>query len=158
MKTRRKRPVPDDWATGDVISSYTTRTTSKPLQQAANVFSLHEAGDLVLVGGAEGDVDIYSVSENQVQQSLKAGGGSITGAVWVGNRVALSTSKGKVLVFSPLTDGEVGTFDAHTGSATAVTVHASGELLASVGEDRTYAIYDLKTMNALSQVPTSSSQ
>jgi pre-mRNA-processing factor 19 len=157
MKTRRKRPLPEDWATGDDISSYTPQATSRPFRPGDKVFSVNESGDLALVGGVDDVVDIYSVPENKVQQSLKADGGSITDALWVGDRVAISTAKGKVLVFSPFSDAEPGSFEAHAGSATAVAAHASGELLASVGEDSTYVIYDLQTMSILTQVQTESS-
>lgn len=103
-------------------------------------------------------MDVYSISPNQVQQSLKAGGGSITGALWIEDRAAISTSKGKVLIFSPLSGGETGVFESHNGSATAITVHPSGDLLASVGTDRKYVLYDLQTMNVLSEVATDSSK
>ena len=103
-------------------------------------------------------MDVYSVSQNQVQQSLKAGGGSITGALWLEDRAAISTSKGKVLVFSPLSEGETGVFESHHGSVTAITVHPSGDLLASVGTDRKYVLYDIQTMKVLSEVATDSSK
>jgi pre-mRNA-processing factor 19 len=113
---------------------------------------------LVLVGGANGVVDIYSIPENKVQQSLKADGGAITGARWIGDRAAVSTSKGKVVIFSPLTDGDAGSFQVHNGSAKGIAVHASGEILASIGEDGSYVLYDLQTMEVLSQVMTATSK
>ena len=150
--------MPEDWATGETISSYQPKRASKPTQAGGTIFSLHSGGDLALVGGSEGVVDVYSVSQNKVQQTLKPDGGSITDALWIGDQAAVSTSKGKVVVFSPLTDAEVGSFSMHQGSATAITAHPSATFFASVGNDQTYVLYDLKTMQTLTQVPTSSSK
>lgn len=148
--------MPEDWATGDDISSYAPQTTSKLFSPGDKVFSIDESGDLALVGGIDGALNVYSVRANKVQQSLNPGGGSITDAAWVGDRVAVSTVDGKVLVLSPYSDAEPGIFEAHKGSATAIAVHAGGELLASVGEDSTYVVYDLQSMTCLTQVQTES--
>ncbi len=128
------------------------------MQPDGIVYSLHKSGDLALVGGSNGVVDVYSASQNQVQQSLKADSGVVTNALWIEDRAAVSTSKGKVLIFSPLSGDEPGLFDAHSGSVTAITVHPSGDLLASVGADRKYVLYDLQTMKVLTEVATDSSK
>jgi pre-mRNA-processing factor 19 len=38
-KTRRKRPVPEDWATPESISNYTTTSTSEPLFPGGSVLA-----------------------------------------------------------------------------------------------------------------------
>jgi pre-mRNA-processing factor 19 len=154
MKTRRKRPVPEDWATSDSISSYNPAVASEPLYPGGSVLAVHETGDVVLVGGSDGVAGIYSLSENKLVSSLKAGPGAVTGGVWAGSRAIVSTSAGGVKVFE--SGQEVASFSVHAGSANAVALHPSGSILASVGEDKTYILYDLESNKVLTQVESDS--
>lgn len=86
-----------------------------------------------------------------VQQSFKAGS-AITGAVWFGARPVISTSSGAVMVFG---DSEA-TFTSHAGSANALALHPCGDILASVGVDKSFVFYDLATGKAITQVYTDS--
>ena len=52
-KTRRKRPVPEGWATAEAISAYQPTETSKPLYPGSKVLSVNSSGELALVGGTE---------------------------------------------------------------------------------------------------------
>jgi len=154
MKTRRKRPVPEDWATADSISSYTPGVVSEQLYPGGTVLAVHESGDVVLVGGSDGAAGIYSLSERQLLSPLKAGPGSVTSGVWAGPRMIVSTSAGAVKVFE--SGQEVASFSVHAGSANAVALHPSGSILASVGEDKSYILYDLESNKVLTQVQSDS--
>lgn len=118
---------------------------------------MHSSGDLALVGGTDGAAGVYSVSQNQVLQSLDGGDGAITGTLWAGDKAVVSTSSGQVRVFSAKSDGQIGSFGVHAGSATAIALHPCGDILASVGEDRSYVLYDLTTMKLLTQISSTSS-
>ncbi|RMZ89380.1 hypothetical protein DV736_g3387, partial [Chaetothyriales sp. CBS 134916] len=155
-KTRRKRPVPEEWATGDDISAFATKLTTPPLLKGGSSVSVHKAGDLVLVGGVEGAADVYSLSQNKAIQTLSSGGGAVTDTLWAGDGPVLASSTGKVLVFSAQSDAELASFATHSGSVTGIALHPSGDLLASVGEDGTYALYDLVESRPLTQVSSGS--
>ncbi|RMZ76852.1 hypothetical protein DV738_g4739, partial [Chaetothyriales sp. CBS 135597] len=155
-KTRRKRPVPEEWATGDQISAFATKTTSSPLVKGGTSVSVHKQGDLVLVGGDQGAAGVYSVSQNEAVQTLSSGGGSVTDTLWAGDRPVVSSSTGKVLVFTPQSDAELASFSSHTGSVTGVALHPSGDILASVGQDGSYWLYDLVELRPLTQVTSDS--
>jgi WD40 repeat protein len=86
--------------------------------------------------------------------ALKGGGGSITGGVWAGSRVVLSTSAGRVKIFEG--QEEVTSFPAHAGDVNAVALHPSGDMVASVGGDKSYVLYDLTSTAVVSQVYTDS--
>lgn len=154
MKTRRKRPVPEEWATPEAISSYAPVVASQPFYPGGSVLAVHEAGDHVLVGGSDGGAGIYSMSENKLLSPLKAGPGAVTHGVWAGSRAIVSTSAGAVKVFQE--GQEVASFSVHAGSANAVALHPSGSILASVGEDKSYILYDLESSKVLTQVSTES--
>lgn len=64
----------------------------------------------------------------------------------------VSTSSGAVKVFG---DNET-TFTSHAGSANAVSLHPSGDILASVGVDKSFVFYDLPGGKAVTQVNTDS--
>jgi len=110
-----------------------------------------EAGQLVIIGGSDGVAGVYSIPENKVQHSFKAGG-AITDAVWYGSQPIVSTSLGAVKVFG---ENEI-TFTSHAGSANGLALHPSGDILASVGVDKSFVFYDLTGGKAVTQVYTDS--
>jgi pre-mRNA-processing factor 19 len=110
-----------------------------------------EAGQTAIIGGSDGVVGVYSIPENKVQQSYKAGS-AITDAVWYGSQPIVSTSSGAVRVFGT----EEITFTSHAGSANALALHPSGDILASVGVDKSFVFYDLPGVAAVTQVYTDS--
>jgi len=94
------------------------------------------------------------MSDNRVLHALKGGGGSITGGVWAGSRVVISTSAGRVKIFEG--QEEVASFAAHAGKVSAVALHPSGDIVASAGGDKSYVLYDLTSTDVVSQVYTDS--
>lgn len=156
MKTRRKRAIPEGWATNDDISSYTQKSTSEPLYPGARFLAVDESGDQVLLGGSDGIAGIYSVSQGQIIRTLKGGSGSITCGILAGTKVIVSTSTGSVKIFDA--QNEVASFKAHSGNVTDLALHPSGEIFASVSDDKSYVLYDLESPRVLSQVFSNSGQ
>lgn len=120
------------------------------------MLSIDESGELALVGGSDGIAGVYSMSENRVLHALKGGGGAITGGVWAGSKAVISTSRGSVKVFEG--QEEVASFDAHAGEVTSVALHPSGDIVASVGVDKSYVLYDLTTTVVATQVYSNSGE
>jgi WD40 repeat protein len=127
---------------------------SEPLYPGGRSIAVNETGDLALVGGSDGVVGVYSVSQGQVVQTLKCGGGSVTDAVWCGNKPVVALSTGAVKVFN--NGAEVASFDRHAGAVSAVALHPCGDILASVGVDKSYVLYDLQSLQTITQVSTDS--
>ncbi|KAA8652711.1 hypothetical protein EYZ11_008291 [Aspergillus tanneri] len=148
-KTRRKRPIPEGWATSEAISAYQPSASSEPLCPGGRALSVNATGDLALVGGADGAVGIYSLSQKQVLQTLHANG-PVTDAVWAGEKAVVASSTGAVKVFE--NGSEVASFNSHAGAATALAVHATGDIVASVGADKSYVLYDLSTTSVVTQI------
>lgn len=150
-KGRRKRPVPEGWADSEAIGKFGIATASEPLYPGASALAVDKTGQLVLVGGSDGIAGVYSISENEVEQSFKAGA-AVTDVAWVGSSPVVSTSSGAVKVFGDLAT----TFTSHAGSANALALHPSGDILASVGVDKSFVFYDLHGGKAVAQVYTDS--
>ncbi|KUJ22038.1 Prp19-domain-containing protein [Mollisia scopiformis] len=150
-KSRRKRPVPKEWADSEVIEKFGVAIQSEPLYPGCTSLAVDESGQLAIVGGSDGVVGVYAIQENKVQQSFKAGS-TVTGAVWYGAQPVVSTSSGAIKVFG---DDEI-TFNSHAGSANAIALHPSGDILASVGVDKSFVFYDLPGGKAVTQVNTDS--
>jgi pre-mRNA-processing factor 19 len=148
-KTRRKRTIPEGWATNDTISAYKPAQSSEPLYPGGKALAVTASGELALVGGADGAVGIYSVSQKEVVQSLQADG-PVTDAVWAGDKAVIASSTGSVRVFE--NGSEVASFSSHAGAATALAVHATGDIVASVGADKSYVLYDLTTNSVITQI------
>lgn len=153
-KTRRKRPVPDGWATIETVRTLSQAYTSMALHPGGRSLALDGSGDLVIVGGADGSAGIHSISQNKQVHTLEGAKGQITDTVWWGARAVVSTSSGQVMIFEE--GSQMMAFDSHAGSAVAVALHPSDELLASVGEDRSFVFYDLSKHKAVMQIHTES--
>jgi pre-mRNA-processing factor 19 len=111
-----------------------------------------QSGDLALFGGPEGIALVYSTSEKKILQTIKCGSGGITDAIWWDSKAVIALSTGAVKVYE---DGsQVGEFKVHAGAATGLSLHPSGELLASVGSDKSYVLYDLPSMSQVTRVFT----
>lgn len=152
-KTRRKRAVPEDWATTDVISNFTPTQKSKPLYTGARTISVDASGDLALVGGSDGTAGIFSISQNNLVQELPVGS-PVTEALWAGSKAIVGTSSGIVKAFE--NGVEVSSFSGHAGAVTALALHPSGDILASVGVDKSYIFYDLASSAQALQIFTDS--
>ena len=150
-KSRKKRPIPEGWATADdVVSFQTVATNSLPVPQASSASV--EKG-YAAISGLEGDVAIYSIEACAVERTLKVDE-PVTDTIWSGSRVILATSNGSVKVID--NGEEVASFSEHVGPATSVSIHPSGEILASVGSDKNIVFYDLKALSRVSRVYTDS--
>lgn len=154
-KTRRKRAVPEDWATTDVISNFTPTQKSKPLYTGARTISVDASGDLALVGGSDGTAGIFSISQNNLVQELPVGS-PVTEALWAGSKAIVGTSSGIVKAFE--NGVEVSSFSGHAGAVTALALHPSGDILASVGVDKSYIFYDLASSAQALQIFTDSGE
>lgn len=107
-----------------------------------------------MFGGSDGVARVFSISQKEVLQNLKGGGGSITDGLWAGDRAIIATSTGKVKVFH--NRSEVASFSRHAGEAASLALHPGGDILASVGVDKSYIFYDLESSTVATQVYTDS--
>lgn len=152
-KSRRKRPVPKGWTTSETIEKFGDGAVpSKPLYPGATSLAVNEAGELVLIGGSNGTAGVYSVSKAKVLQTFEASG-VITDAIWYDSQPVISTSFGAVNVFGG--SDEIN-FTSHAGCANALALHPCGDILASVGVDKSFVFYDLVSAKAVTQIYTDS--
>lgn len=148
-KTRRKRAVPSDWVTSEALQEFKPIQSSQDPLAGAQAFATHSAGDLVLYGGEDGQVSIYSTSQGQIVERF-AVRAAVTDAVWADNVTVVATAAGSVEGYEA--GAKVFSFNAHSGEARAVTLHPCGDLLASVGSDKTFVFYDLMSASQVLQV------
>ena len=155
-KTRRKRSIPNEWITSDALQTFKVVENSAPLYSGATSVPLNTNDALALIGGTNGIAGVYSLSQKKVVYELDVGAGAITDATWVGGRAVFATVTGHVKIFEDRS--EVASFKGHNGEVTALAVHPSNEILASVGVDRSYIFYDLSTLSQAMQVYSNSSK
>ncbi|KAF2205698.1 Prp19-domain-containing protein [Delitschia confertaspora ATCC 74209] len=146
--TRRKRPIPDGWATAEIIESLDTTQSTEPLYPGSTAVSVDESGDLALFGGSDGVAGIYSISQQKLVRTLQCGS-PVTATLWWGARAVIATSSGAVKVFG--NGEEVTELGSHAGAVTSLSLHPSGAILASTGVDKSFIFYDLTTSSVASQ-------
>ena len=115
--------------------------------------SVHANGDLALLGGSDGTAGIFSISQNKLDQELPIGK-PVTDTLWAGSKAIVGTSSGTVKVFE--NGVEVSSFSGHAGVVTALALHPSGDILASVSVDKSYIFYDLTSSVQILQIYTDS--
>ncbi|KAL0767828.1 hypothetical protein CaCOL14_009661 [Colletotrichum acutatum] len=145
-KSRKKRPVPEGWATSEEVALLTTvASTSTPVSNAS---SLATEGSYAAISGRSGDAAIYSIEADQVERQV-AVNEPVVDSVWTGSKLIFATSKGSVKVFE--SGSEVASISEHAGPATSLSLHPTGDLLASVGSDKSIVLYDLNTLKKISR-------
>ncbi|KAL9091999.1 MAG: hypothetical protein Q9159_001144 [Coniocarpon cinnabarinum] len=162
-QTRRKRPVPEGWTTVEKIQSFDVAQRQATLVPAdSKAFDLNtkitEGGKLALIGGCDGSACIYNVPKDETMRVFQPGDAAVTDVVCVdfdnGLRSATSLASGEVKFFNA--DSEMASFKEHAGSATALGIHPSRRYLASVGEDKSFVLYDVAKKEKLTQIYTDS--
>lgn len=150
-KSRKKRPIPEGWVTSEEVSSFKP-TTSDVLVPKASSASVE--GSYAAISGFEGDVAIFSVEANVVERTLKVDE-PVTDTLWVGGKTLFfATTKGSVKMFD--SGSEVASFSEHAGPATAISMHPSGQILASVGTDKSIVFYNMADVSRASRIYTDS--
>lgn len=150
MATRRKRPVPEDWATGDDIQGLEVTSTVETGFSSAKRLAADATGNFFLCGDSQGAIGVLDLQKKAITSRHNLGAGAVLGGAWLGNQQIVSTSSGAVIV----ADGEtiVAQFDQHAGPATAVDVHPCGDIAVSVGSDKSYILYDVPASKVLTQI------
>ncbi|KAJ2970156.1 hypothetical protein NUW58_g9781 [Xylaria curta] len=148
-KSRKKRPVPEGWATPDDITTFSVGAfNSLPVSQPTTLTS---EGGYSAVGGLEGEVAIYSIEAHKLERSFTVGE-PVTDSIWEGSKLFFSTTKGSVKVFE--NGNELASFTDHAGPATGLAMHPSKAILASVGADKSFVFYDLENLQRATRVYT----
>jgi len=156
MRTRQKRAIPEGWATAENLSAFTALATVTAKAKKASFISIDEAGEEALIGGDKGLASEISIEDGKAVHEFKTEGGTVTNGLYWPKGTVLATSTGKVNVYAG--EEKAASFDSHAGAANAVALHPSGEILASVGVDKSYILYDLTDFTVLTQVYTESGQ
>lgn len=151
FSTRRKRPIPDGWATADHITSFDVTNKVESVYPGSIALSLDKSGDLALFGGSDGVAGVYSISQQKVVHALKVGSG-VTETTWWDSRAVVATAHGTVKIFE--NGDEIAQLGSHAGPASSIAVHPSGAILASAGLDKQFMFYDLSTFQTVSKVYT----
>lgn len=150
--TRRKRPVPEEWATGNELQTFDVKASVDTQFTGAKTLASDSTGDFFLCGDSDGTMDIFDLQQGAFTTRSNLGAGAILGGAWCNDKQAVSTSTGIVAVAQ---DGAVlAKFHQHAGAATAVASHPSGDILVSVGYDKSYIVYDLSSLKVATQVFT----
>ena len=110
--------------------------------------SIDVEGSFAALGGLKGEAAIYSVEADKLERQLPVGE-SVTNTLWSGTKVFFATSQGNVKMYDA--GSEVASLSEHAGPVTALSAHPGGDILGSVGADKSIVFYDLATMKRASR-------
>ncbi|ODA77028.1 hypothetical protein RJ55_07545 [Drechmeria coniospora] len=151
-KGRKKRPVPKDWLSAKDLAAFEAESSNPlPLSQAT---SLDLEGDYAAVGGLTGEAAIYSVEAGSLERQV-AVGEPVTATLWAGTKLYFATSQGAIKAYQ---DGSgVASLSEHAGPVTSMSPHPGGQILGSVGADKSVVFYDVESMKRVSRAYTDAS-
>lgn len=145
-KGRRKRPVPEDWVTPDEISAFEAETNNAlPVPQAT---SLDVERGTAALGGLKGDSATYLIEADKIERQISVDA-PVTATLCAASKVIYATSQGSLKVYQG--DDQVAQVTEHAGAVTAVSAHPGGQILASVGSDKSLVFYDVASMRRISR-------
>jgi len=148
--TRRKRPVPEDWATGDAVASYEIKADIDSQFTGAKSLAVDSTGDFFLCGDSDGAVGVYDLKNSAFTTRSNLGAGAVLDGAWANDKIVVATSSGSVVV--AVEGSAQAKFHQHAGAATAIAVHPCGDIAASVGVDKSYVLYDLQSSTVITQI------
>lgn len=160
-KARRKRPVPETWTPVEKIQAFAiqskeTRLVPNGSKAMATDTNIDKGGMQVVLGGNDGSVCIYNFPRDETMRVFDAGQGMVNDCLCVDFesklRSAFALATGEVKLFD--SDNLVVAFTDHAGSANALALHPGGQILASVGDDKTVVLYDVFAKTKLTQFAT----
>lgn len=150
--------MPADWATPDAISSFDFSDSVPTISSGSKSLALDSTGSTALIGGNDGSLCTFSVQGQEALQTTQPDGSSV-------NDVVAFTQGDKALSIVGKAPGEVtvldngvpvASFTSHAGAVTGLALHPCGDVLLSVGIDKSFVYYDLASMTVVSQVYTDS--
>ncbi|KAL1888130.1 hypothetical protein Sste5346_009740 [Sporothrix stenoceras] len=155
-KSRKKRGVPADWASNDDVAAFEpVASEDLPVSRATSINVESADGQYAAIAGLDGTVAIFAVAAQKLERTFEVGE-PVTTALWTaGTRIVFGTTKGAVKIYEA--GAEVATLKSHAGAVTGLAVHPSGRILASVGADKTIALYDLDNGTRVSRAHSTSS-
>lgn len=150
--------MPEGWATADDLQAFSPATAVKVLESQGRALSLNASTGVAAIGGADGSNSVYSVATQKVLQSAPGNGVAIHD-VAVGNQggkpfTIIGTANGEVAVISE--GGDAVSFAAHSGPVAGLALHPTGDILASVGLDKSIVLRDLAGQREVSRIVTDS--
>lgn len=115
--------------------------------------SLDVNGATAVLGGLKGVSATYLIETDQVERSIQVEE-PVTATLCAGSRTAFATSQGSVKVYQG--EDQVADVTEHAGAATGLSAHPGGQIMASVGSDKSIVFYELSTMRRISRAYTDS--
>ena len=112
-------------------------------------------GTTAAVGGLQGSSATYLIETDTLEREISVED-PVTDSIYAGSKVAFATSRGSVKVYQG--EDQVADVTEHAGAATALSVHPGGQILASVGSDKSIVFYELASMRRIARAYTDSGE
>lgn len=142
------------------MQSFNATAPKAALASQGRALAFDGASGVAYLGGANGSSCAYSITNEEVSQATKGDGNAIQDLV-------LWHKEGKILPVVATASGEVAVLDdgkktisfvSHSGAASGLALHPSGDLIASVGMDKSIVLHDLSQQREVSRLITDSCQ
>lgn len=152
-KSRKKRPIPQGWATADEVTAFAQISTNS--LPAAKSSSLAVDGAVAVVGSLDGKGVVYSIENDKVEMEVEVGE-PVTDLLRVDDHALFGTSTGSVKMY--LDGKHVQSSSEHAGVVSGLALHPGHKIFASVGVDKAVVFYIFETLARVSRFYTDSGE
>ncbi|KAG4306053.1 hypothetical protein PORY_000041 [Pneumocystis oryctolagi] len=139
---RRKRKIPVDWTTTEQIQQFKPSKVIHPFQSEIKVIAVNKQGTMVLVA-SNNILKIYCDMDESPTYSLECDENEITCGLWINDLPVVANANGTIYIYTSL-GGNTKKISTHQSKVTAIALHPSEDLLASVTADGEWAFHDLQ--------------
>lgn len=155
-KTRRKRPVPEEWAKVEDIGNFKAQKLDQAGDPASRFVAQHpQRNQLLHAAGQEpGSFALFDVNTSEAKSLETAQDGTLTDAVWMQDGTILAGSAAGNICLRGAGETPAFVLQSHKAEITSVSVHASGRIFASTSADKTFILYDTTSRTPATQIRT----
>jgi len=152
-KDRKKRQASPDLATEDAIKEYAVQSSDTGLHKTSppgiSCLDVHLSKDVVVTGGLDSDLSVFNTQSRKIVAKLSGHSKRVNDVAFHPTDDLIFSCSQDRTVRVWQNDGEnynaSHVFRAHTDDVVGISLHATGDYLASASHDKSWAFHDVRS-------------
>jgi len=160
-KERKKRQISPDLASEDTVRDYVVQSSDTGLHKTTppgiSCLDIHPTKDLVLTGGLDSDISIFNTQTRKLVAKISGHNKRVNDVAFHPTEdIILSCSQDRTVRVWRSSGDEKYTLAhsitrAHTDDVVGVSLHATGDYVASASNDKSWAFHDIRSGTTLTK-------
>jgi pre-mRNA-processing factor 19 len=159
-KDRKKRQISPNLAQEDAIKEYTVQSSDTGLHKTSppgiSCLDIHPSKDLIATGGLDSDISVFNTQTRKIVAKLSGHSKRINDVAFHPTDDLIFSCSQDRTVRVWQSDGEgytaAHTLRTHTDDVVGISLHATGDYLASASHDKSWAFHDIRRGTTLTKI------